>query len=87
MDNNKFQIEVLERLTAIETTLKQMDYKSIEDKADRLNEKVIELENKVKNNDGRLNKIEDNNRWLWRSVAVSILGVVVGAIVAVIKMS
>lgn len=57
-----FQIQVLERLTAIETTLKNQDYKVI-------NETLNKTENRSKNNEDRLNKIEDNTRWLWRTLA------------------
>ena len=57
-----FQIQVLERLTAIETTLKSQDYKVI-------NETLNKTENRSKNNEDRLNKIEDNTRWLWRTLA------------------
>ena len=80
MDSNEFQIEVLERLTAIETTLKQIDYKSIEDKTDKLKEKVVVLDNKINNDENRLDKIEDNNRWLWRTVAGAIILAVLGLI-------
>lgn len=73
MDNNEFQIEVLERLTAIETTLKQLDYKALSEKVNDNDKKVIELENKVNNNDKRLDKIEDNGKWLWRTVAGAIV--------------
>lgn len=57
-----FQIQVLERLTAIETTLKNQDYRVI-------NETLNKTENRSKNNEDRLNKIEDNTRWLWRTLA------------------
>lgn len=79
MDNRSFEMEVLERLTAIETTLKQQDYKAI-------NEKLNDTENRSKSNEKRLDKIEDNTRWLWRTVGVSIIGIVISAIVAFIKM-
>lgn len=57
-----FQIQVLERLTAIETTLKNQDYRVI-------NETLNKTENRSKNNEDRLNKMEDNTRWLWRTLA------------------
>ena len=42
MDDKKFQIDVLTRLTAIETLLKEQDYKSI-------NERLSNTENTSKN--------------------------------------
>ena len=80
MDDNKFQIDVLTRLTAIETLLKEQDYKAV-------NERLNQAENMANNNKDRLDKIEDNTRWLWRTVGVSIITVVIGSIVAFIKMS
>lgn len=77
MDNKSFEIQVLERLTAIETTLKQQDYKAI-------NEKLNQTENRSINNKERIEKIEDNTKWLWRSIGgaviVVLLELVVGAI-------
>ena len=51
MDNKSFEIQVLERLTAIETTLKQQDYKAI-------NEKLNQTENRSINNKERIEKID-----------------------------
>ena len=79
MDNKSFEIQVLERLTAIETTLKQQDYKAI-------NEKLNQTENRSVNNETRLNKIEDNNKWLWRTVVGYLITTVVGIVLAVINL-
>ena len=87
MNDKDFQIEVLERLTAIETTLKQQDYKAISEKISSLDKQVVEVQNKTNNNGTRLDKIEDNTKWLWRTIAVSVIGIAIGAIVTVIKMS
>ena len=85
MDSKKFQIEVLERLTAIETTLKQLDYKEIQVKVNKTENEIIDMENRIKSNEKRLDKIEDNNKWLWRTVGGSIITIVVGAIATLIK--
>ena len=85
MDSKKFQIEVLERLTAIETTLKQLDYKEMQVKVNKLENEIIEIESKIKNNEKRLDKIEDNNKWLWRTVMGSIITIVIGVITTLIK--
>ena len=85
MDDKKFQIEVLERLTAIETTLKQLDYKEMQVKVNKLENEIIEIESKIKNNEKRLDKIEDNNKWLWRTVGASIISIVISAIITFIK--
>lgn len=79
MDSREFEIQVLERLTAIETTLKQQDYKAI-------SEKLNKVENTAVNNEKRLDRIEDNTKWLWRTIVGSIITIVIGVIVAFIKM-
>lgn len=85
MDSKKFQIEVLERLTAIETTLKQLDYKEMQIKVNKTENEIIDMENRIKSNEKRLDKIEDNNKWLWRTVVGSIITIVIGAIATLIK--
>ena len=44
-----------------------------------LEKDILTLENRVK-------KIEDNQSWLWKTVAASVITVVVGAIVFAVKM-
>ena len=78
MESKSFEIQVLERLTAIETTLKQQDYKAI---SERLNK----VENTSSSNEKRLDRIEDNTKWLWRTIAGSLVTITIGAIVAIIK--
>lgn len=79
MDNNKFQIDVLTRLTAIETLLKEQDYKAI-------NERLNNTENKAINNEKRLDKIEGNTSWLWKTVVASVIALLIELIVGVIAL-
>lgn len=83
MNDKQFQIKVLERLTAIETTLKQIDYKSISEKINEEDKKIVLLEDKTKDNEKRIDKIEDNGRWLWRTVAGSIILALLGLILKI----
>ena len=67
-EERKFEIEVLTRLTKIETMLE--DFKGIEQKSTQAYE--LSLRNKE-----RLDKIEDNNKWLFRtSVGAVITGLI-----------
>lgn len=66
MDNNKFQIDVLTRLTAIETLLKEQDYKAV-------NERLNNSENICKNNKERLDKIESNIKWVWTTIGGTLI--------------
>jgi hypothetical protein len=40
----------------------------------------------IKNHEQRIKKIEDNTQWLWRTLVSSILTIVIGVIVFVVKM-
>lgn len=71
MENGKFQIEVLERLSVLETLLKEQDYKGVKDTS----EKALNL---AKNNESRINALEDGNKWLIRLV----IGAIIGGILA-----
>lgn len=71
MENGKFQIEVLERLSVLETLIKEQDYKGIKDTS----EKALNL---AKNNESRINALEDGNKWLIRLV----IGAIIGGILA-----
>lgn len=44
------------------------------------------LSKDIKNHEQRIKKIEDNTQWLWRTLLSSILTIVVGTIVFVVKM-
>ena len=72
----KFQIEVLTRLTKIETMLE--NFKGIEEKADK-------AYNLSKSNEKRLDKIEDNNKWLFRTTVGAIIVALVGIVLAFVK--
>ena len=66
MDDNKFQIDVLTRLTAIETLLKEQDYKAI-------NERLNQTENISRNNKERLDKLESNLKWVWTTIGGALI--------------
>ena len=69
MEGSKFEIEVIERLKAIETKLELQDYKGVQ-------EKVNNSLNLAKNNDVRISKLEDTQKWIVRLVlGALILGI------------
>ena len=70
-EEKKFEIEVLTRLTKIETMLE--DFKGVESKS-------TEAYNLSMNNKQRLDKIEDNNKWLFRTT----VGAVITGIIAIV---
>ncbi len=69
-EEKKFEIEVLTRLTKIETLLR--NFEGIEKKA-------VEAYNLSISNKQRLDKIEDNNKWLFRTA----VGAVITGLIAI----
>lgn len=76
IEEKKFEIEVLTRLTKIETMLE--DFKGVENKSTQAYE--LSLRNKE-----RLDKIEDNNKWLFRTTIGAILTGLIAIVLSFIK--
>ena len=75
-EEKKFEIEVLTRLTKIETMLE--DFKGVETKA-------TEAYSTSMNNKLRLDKIEDNNKWLFRTALGAMITGAIGIIINFIR--
>lgn len=79
-EDKKFELDVITRLTKIETMLE--DFKGIETQSTQAYN--LSIKNKE-----RLDKIEDNNRWLFRTsvgaVITGLIGIIISLIVAFIK--
>lgn len=58
----------------------------LKEKLEQENLKNDLLSKDIKNHEQRIKKIEDNTQWLWRTLVSSILTIVVGTIVFVVKM-
>ena len=69
-EDKKFEIEVLTRLTKIETLLR--NFEGVEKKA-------TDAYNLATKNKERLDNIEDNNKWLFRTA----LGAVITGLIAI----
>lgn len=66
MENKSFEREVLDRLIVLETLIKSQDYTTVK--------KISETaDNRSVANEKRIEKIEANNTWLWRTVMGAIL--------------
>ena len=75
-DEKKFEIEVLTRLTKIETMLQ--DFKGLENKS-------TEAYNLSLSNSKRLDKIEDTNKWLFRTTVGAVITGLMAIILSFIK--
>lgn len=71
MNDTQFQIEVKERLAAIETLLKQMDFKSVEKAADD----ALAL---AKKNEEEIEKLQSAITWVVRTI----IGAIIAAVLA-----
>ncbi len=61
------QTEVVQRLTRVETKLEDLNSKL--DRAIQVNDTAVAALESSKSAHHRLNKIEDNQKWLWRTIA------------------
>lgn len=77
--------ETLQRLTRVETKIDNIEEKL--DNAINAREVAVEALQSAKSAHHRLNKIEDNQKWLWRTVSGSVIGIVIAAIVTAIKLT
>lgn len=75
--DEKFELEVLTRLAVIESKID--DYKNMK-------EKVENTYMLARENEGAINKIEDRNKWLWRTAIGSFITGLVGIITLFIKL-
>ena len=71
-----FETEVLTRLAVIESKID--DYKSVKEKTDIAYTTSI-------NNKKRLDEIEDNNKWLFRTSIAAIVTSLIGIVVIIFK--
>lgn len=77
MENKKdFEIDVITRLTTIETMLR--DFKGVESKS-------TEAYNLSLSNKERLDKIEDNNKWLFRTTVGAVITGLIAIVLSFIK--
>jgi len=74
------QTEILQRLTKVETVVDSMDEKL--DRAINANETAVQALEQAKSAHHRLNKIEDNQRWLWRTLVGAVLVAAAGFVLA-----
>ena len=76
MAEQEVLVDIRERLVRVETKIDAQN--GIREKVDAVETKIVETEQRSKSNTHRIDKLEDNNRWLWRTVA----GIVIAAVMA-----
>ena len=68
-------VDIRERLVRVETKIDNQN--AILAKVDTLEDKVIETEQRSKSNTHRIDRLEANNTWLWRTIAGAIIAGVI----------
>ncbi|WP_412102470.1 hemolysin XhlA family protein [Paenibacillus alvei] len=79
------QLETLQRLTRVETKIDGIEEKL--DDAINGRDTAIEALQSSKSAHHRLDRIEDGQKWLWRTVGSTVIAIISAAIVAAIKLS
>ncbi|WP_042165512.1 hemolysin XhlA family protein [Paenibacillus gorillae] len=71
---------MLQRITRVETKVDNMDSKL--DRAINANENAVAARESAASAHKRIDKIEDNQKWLWRTIGGTVLVAIVGFILA-----
>jgi hypothetical protein len=78
MTEQEVLIDIRERLVRVETKLDSQN--GLREKVDAMEAKLTEVEARSKSNTHRIDKLEANNQWLWRTVA----GAIIAAVIAIL---
>lgn len=75
--------DVRERLIRIETLLENSNM-TIDLKLRAMEEKFTTMDEKIKVQNHRINDLENNNTWLWRTVIGGLIGIIIGNLFKII---
>jgi len=78
-DQQEALIDIRERLVRVETKLDNQN--DLRDRTCNVEEKATGTESRSKSNTHRIDKLEEANVWLWRTIAGSIIVAGVSAVV------
>jgi peptidoglycan hydrolase CwlO-like protein len=73
--------DIRERVVRLETKLDNLN--DVKEKVDKMETKITETEARSKSNTHRIDKIEANNTWLWRTIAGLIIAAVVSTVLVI----
>ena len=79
-----FEYEVLERLTIIEQKLD--GYSNAKAKTYENEKKLINIENKVNDQEERIQSLEEKNTWLSRTIVAAVVAAAVGVVFTLARM-
>lgn len=81
-------IDIRERVVRIETLLENQEKISasvaeLDERTQEQGKKLVEVEDRSKSNTHRIDKLEENNTWIWRTIAGAVIVAAVGAIIVI----
>ena len=77
------KVNKLEKITDDQTLLLQEIDKKLDVITEKLNSSKTIEELKIKPIEEKVNKIEDNNRWLWRTIVGAIVGILINGVITI----
>ena len=77
------KVNKLEKITDDQTLLLQEIDKKLDVITEKLNSSKTIEELKIKPIEEKVNKIEDNNRWLWRTIVGVIVGILINGLITI----
>jgi len=78
MEHQDVLMDIRERLVRVETKLD--NHNGIRERLDAAEDKAIENESRSKSNCHRIDKLEANLTWLWRTIAGAVIVAGIGAL-------
>lgn len=85
MGESDVLIDVRERVVRIEILLENQEkirknVEELEERAQEQGKKLVEVEERSKSNTHRIDRLEANNTWLWRTIAGAIIAAAIGVL-------
>lgn len=77
------KVNKLEKITDDQTLLLQEIDKKLDVITEKLSSSKTIEELKIKPIEEKVNKIEDNNRWLWRTIVGVIVGILINGVITI----
>ena len=82
-DPQEVLIDIRERLVRVEVLLNNQN--DLRGKVENVETKATETEARSKSNTHRIDKLEEANRWLWRTLTSALIASIISVALAILK--